>query len=196
MIQATEKELNELISFYQVVTDNMEENALTQWHWGRYPNEDMIRGDVEAGRLYYLREDDEIAAAAVVIIGQEPEYVGLSWTCGIHPGSFQRLAVHPSMQGAGLGGLVLDDVQQLLRRSGCDCVRCDTSTKNKAARRLYEKMGFRLCGGMRWEGAPDDFITFDKPLKRETPIWPIRMIPAFLFRDWKVRTRQAENCRT
>ena len=55
IIQATEKELNELISFYQVVTDNMEENTLTQWHWGRYPNEEMIRGDVEAGRLYYLR---------------------------------------------------------------------------------------------------------------------------------------------
>ena len=138
IIQATEKELNELISFYQVVTDNMEENALTQGHWGRYPNEDMIREDMEAGRLYYLREDGEIAAAVVVAMGQEPEYADLSWTCGIRPGMFQRLAVHPSMQGAGLGGLVLDDVQQLLRRSGCDCVRCDTSTKNKAARKLYD----------------------------------------------------------
>ena len=61
MIQATEKELNELISFYQVVTDNMEENALTQWHWGKYPNEEVIRKDVEAGRMYYLREGDEIS---------------------------------------------------------------------------------------------------------------------------------------
>ena len=77
IIQATEKELNELISFYQVVTDNMEENALTQWQWGRYPNEDMIREDMEAGRLYYLREDGEIAAAVVVAMGQEPEYADL-----------------------------------------------------------------------------------------------------------------------
>jgi mannose-6-phosphate isomerase len=179
IIQATEKELDELISFYQVVTDNMEENALTQWHWGRYPNEDLIRGDVKAGRLYYLREDDEIAAAVIAMTGQDPEYEKLSWTCGIRPGVFHRLAVHPSMQGAGLGGLVLDDVQQMLRRSGCDCVRCDASTKNKAAIRLYEKMGFRRCGSMQWEGAPDNYIIFDKPLKRETPIWPIRMVPAF-----------------
>lgn len=179
IIQATTAELDELISFYRIVTDHMEENAMTQWHWGTYPNEDMIREDVEAGRLYYLRQDDEIAAAVVAATGQDPEYVPLTWNCGLHPGVFHRLAVHPSMQGAGLGGLVLDDVQQLLRRSGCDCIRCDTSDQNRAACRLYEKMGFRRGDRMRWEDAPDNFVTFDKPLKRETPIWPIRMTPAF-----------------
>ncbi len=179
IIQATAAEVSELIQFYQVVVDHMEENAMTQWHWGKYPNEEVIRKDVEAGRMYYLREGDEIAAAVTLMIGQDPEYVPLSWTCGIRPGVFHRLAVHPSMQGAGLGGLVLDDVQQMLRRSGCDCVRCDTSVKNRAAIRLYEKMGFRACDRMSLEVTPDDVVTFDKPLKRETPIWPIRMVPAF-----------------
>ena len=179
IIQATQAELNELIQFYQVVKDHMNEQAMSQWHWGGHPNDDMIRRDVEAGRMYYLREGGEIAVAVVIMTGQDPEYEPLSWTCGIHPGVFHRLAVHPSMQGAGLGGLVLDDALQLLRRSGCDCVRCDVSEKNQAARRLYEKMGFRLCGSMRWETSPDSFLTFDKPLKRETPIWPIRMVPAF-----------------
>ena len=179
IIQATAATLDELISFYQVVADHMEERAIRQWHWGRYPNEDLIRRDVEAGRLYYLPQDDEIAAAVVVETGQDPEYEALSWNCGIHPGVFHRLAVHPSMQGAGLGGLVLDDVQQMLRRSGCDCVRCDTSEKNRGAIRLYEKMGFRLSDHMRWPDSPDNYLVFDKPLKRETPIWPIRMVPAF-----------------
>ena len=179
IIQATAAQLEELISFYQVVADHMEERAIRQWHWGRYPNEDLIRRDVEAGRLYYLPQDDEIAAAVVVETGQDPEYEALSWNCGIHPGVFHRLAVHPSMQGAGLGGLVLDDVQQMLRRSGCDCIRCDTSEKNRGAIRLYEKMGFRLSDHMRWPDSPDNYLVFDKPLKRETPIWPIRMVPAF-----------------
>ncbi len=179
IIQATAAQLDELISFYQVVADHMEERAIRQWHWGRYPNEDLIRRDVEAGRLYYLPQDDEIAVAVVVETGQDPEYEALSWNCGIHPGVFHRLAVHPSMQGAGLGGLVLDDVQQMLRRSGCDCVRCDTSEKNRGAIRLYEKMGFRLSDHMRWPDSPDNYLVFDKPLKRETPIWPIRMVPAF-----------------
>ena len=179
IVQATAAELRDLIQFYQVVVDNMEEHAMTQWHWGKYPNEDVIRRDVEAGRMYYLPEGDEIAAAVTVMAGQDSEYLPISWTCGIRPGVFHRLAVHPSMQGAGLGGLVLDDVQQMLRRSGCDCIRCDTSVKNRAAIRLYEKMGFRCCGRMTLEVTPDGVLTFDKPLKRETPIWPIRMTPAF-----------------
>ena len=179
IIQATTAELDGLISFYQVVADHMEERAIRQWHWGRYPNEELIRKDVEAGRLYYLPEDGEIAAAVVVMTGQDPEYEALSWNCGIRPGLFHRLAVHPSMHGAGLGGLVLDDVQQMLRRSGCDCIRCDASEKNRGAIRLYEKMGFRLCDHMRWPDSPDNYFVYDKPLKRETPIWPIRMTPAF-----------------
>ena len=166
IIQATTAELDGLISFYQVVADHMEERAIRQWHWGRYPNEELIRKDVEAGRLYYLPEDGEIAAAVVVMTGQDPEYEALSWNCGICPGVFHRLTVHPSMQGAGLGGLVLDDVQQMLRRSGCDCIRCDASAKTRGAIRLYEKMGFRLCDHMRWPDSPDNYFVYDKPLKR------------------------------
>jgi mannose-6-phosphate isomerase len=179
LIRATERDAKDLLTFYQHVADNMEEKGLNQWHWGRYPNAEMIRADIAQGDLYYMLEGDIISAAVVLMTGQEPEYDALNWSCGVKPGIFHRLAVHPSMQGAGLGGLVLDDVLQLLRRSGCDCVRCDTSEKNRHAIRLYEKLGFRPCGTMRWSDAPGRNITFDKPLKRETPLWPIRMVPAF-----------------
>ena len=179
LIRATEQNADELLTFYQHVADAMEEKGLQHWHWGRYPSEEVIRGDIALGNLYYMLEGEAIAAAVVLMTGQEPEYDPLPWTCGVRPGIFHRLAVHPSMQGAGLGGIVLDDVLQLLRRSGCDCVRCDTSERNHHAIRLYEKLGFRRCGTLRWEDSVGTNITFDKPLKRETPIWPIRMIPAY-----------------
>ena len=179
IIRATEQELDELLAFYRHVADTMEGKQIRHWHWGRYPTEEMIREDVQKGELYVLRTDGEITAAVGVVFGQEEAYNALHWTGGVNPGSFHRLAVHPAMQGAGLGGIVLDDVQQLLRRNGCDCVRCDTSENNGPALRFYEKLGFRRCGKMHWEDSPGDNITFDKALKRETPLWPIRMIPAF-----------------
>ena len=186
LIRATENEMEELLAFYRHVADNMEESGLQQWHWGKYPSEEILREDLENGYLYYLREEGSISAAVALMPGQEPEYEKLRWTCGLRPGIFHRLAVHPSMQGAGLGGIVLDDVLQILRRAGCDCVRCDTSEKNHKAQRLYEKMGFRRCARMHWSDAADPGmnITFDKPLKRETPLWPIPMEPA--FRDGKL----------
>lgn len=177
--RATEQELEELISFYRRTAEDMEERGIRHWHWGRYPSEEMIREDVMTGSMYYLRTDGAITAAVSILFGQEEEYQALPWTCGLYPGSFRRLAVHPSMQGAGQGGLVLDDVQQLLRRSGYDCVRCDTAECNLPALRFYEKLGFRRCGRIHWEGNEGDNITFDKALKRETPLWPIPMRPAF-----------------
>ena len=179
MIRAAERDLGELFDLYRHAADGMEARGIQHWHWGRYPNEDLIREDVQKGQLYYLRTDDAITAAVGIVFGQEKEYEGLNWTGGLNPGTFHRLAVHPSVQGAGLGGLVLDDVQQLLRRGGCDCVRCDTSENNTPALRFYEKLGFRRCGRLHWDGSPGDNITFDKALKRETPLWPIRMKPAF-----------------
>ena len=179
LIRATEREADKLLAFYRHVADNMEENGLQHWHWGRYPNEEMIRGDIADGNLYYLPEGDTIGAAVVLMAGQEPDYDSLPWSWGVRPGIFHRLAVHPSLQGAGLGGLVLDDVLQLLRRSGCDCVRCDTSERNRHALRLYEKLGFRRCGTVCWEDSAGVNIRFDKPLKRETPLWPVPMFPAF-----------------
>ena len=182
LIRATEQELDELLAFYRHVTDHMEEKGLQQWHWGRYPSEAMIREDIGRDDLYYMRVDGILAAAVVLMTGQEPEYDALHWSCGVRPGIFHRLAVHPSMQAAGLGGLVLDDVMQILRRSGCDCARCDTSEKNRHAIRLYEKLGFRPCCLMHWADSPDAEgfnITFDKPLRRETPLWPIPMKPVF-----------------
>ena len=179
LIRATERDVDDLLAFYRHVADNMEEQGIDHWHWGRYPNEQFIREDIAKGEMYYMLEGKTISAAVVITVGQEKEYDSLPWSCGVRPGSFRRLAVHPSMQGAGLGGLVLDDVLQLLRRSGCDCARCDTAEVNRHAIRLYEKLGFRPCGTMYWPDAPGRNVTLDKPLKRETPMWPIRMFPAF-----------------
>ena len=180
LIQAKKQDLDTLLAFYQHVAETMEERGLRQWHWGLYPTEDMIREDVRKGDLYFLPGNGgKIDAAVVCMVGQEPAYDVLDWSCGLRPGIFHRLAVDPALQGMGLGGLVLDDVQQLLRTAGCDCIRCDTSEKNEKAIRLYEKMGFRRCGTLRWPESENDCMAFDKPLKRETPLWPIRMKPAF-----------------
>ena len=179
LIRATERDADELFAFYRHVADNMEEKGIDHWHWGRYPTEEFIREDIAEGSLYYMLNGNMIAAAVSLVVGQEAEYDSKQWSCGVRPGSFRRLAVHPSLQGAGLGGLVLDDVLQILRRSGCDCVRCDTAEANRHAIRLYEKLGFRPCGTMCWPEVTGRNICLDKPLKRETPMWPIPMTPAF-----------------
>ena len=181
LIKAAAGDLPELLDLYERVSDEMEKNGLRQWHWGVYPTEEMIRDDVEQGLMYIQRTDGAIAGAVAVFNGiDEPEYASVPWTGGVNPGYFHRLAVDPSMQGKGIAGGMLDDIQQILRSAGCDSVRCDTNDKNTRARRLYEKMGFLPCGPVTWDDTPGEAYTaFDKPLRRETPMWPVRMVPAF-----------------
>ena len=181
LIRAAESDLPELLDLYKRVTAEMENSGLRQWHWGVYPTEGMIRDDVARGLMYIQRTDGAIAGAVSVFSGtDEPEYAEVPWTCGVNPGYFHRLAVDPSMQGMGIAGGMLDDIQQILRGAGCDSVRCDTNDKNTRARRLYEKMGFLPCGPVTWDDTPGETYTaFDKPLRRETPMWPVRMVPAF-----------------
>ena len=180
LIKATESDLQDLLSLYMRVTAEMKRQGLNQWNWGLYPTEDMIRSDVERGELYIRKMDGVITAAITLTETMDPAYKAVSWTSGMLPGFLHRLAIDTPLQGAGLGGDVLDDAIQILRRAGCDCVRMDTNRENRRALRLYEKMGFRICGTMTWNDTPGEiYYAFDKPLKRETPLWPIRMRPAF-----------------
>ncbi len=180
LIRASESDLQDLYSLYRRTADSMKRCGLNQWEWGNYPTEEMIRGDVERGETYIARTDGVLAAAMVLTETMDPEYAEVPWTGGIRPGYIHRLAIDPPLQGAGIGGNMMDDAIQILRRAGCDCVRCDTNRENRRAMRLYEKMGFRICGTVQWEDTEGEtYYAFDKPLKRETPLWPFRMMPAF-----------------
>ena len=181
LIRATENDLQDLYRLYRRTADNMRENGLNQWTWGIYPTEEMIRGDVERGEMFIARAADGTAAAAIALTKTpDPEYADVVWTGGVRPGMIHRLAIDPPLQGAGIGGDILDDAIRILRMAGCDCIRCDTNMENTRAMRLYEKMGFRVCGTVVWDDTPGEkYFAFDKRLKRETPLWPIRMKPAF-----------------
>ncbi len=180
LMKATETDLEELLALYQRAADQMKAEGLEQWHWGIYPSERMIRDDVEKGLMYIQRVDGALAGAVALFDGTgEPEYDAVSWTGGLNPIYFHRLVIDPPMQGAGMAGGMLDDLLQMVRREGYDCIRCDTAINNKRAMRLYEKMGFRPCGYIQWDNSGEKNIALNKPLKRETPLWPIRMTPAF-----------------
>ena len=179
LIRAAENDLAEVTELYQRVTQNMNAEGLDCWSWGFYPTEEMLRADIAAGCLYIQRLEGSAVAAVSVTKTADPEYDQPGWTCGTEPGYFHRLVVDPECQGRSLGGGVLDDVLQLLRGMGCDCVRCDTDVRNVRAIRLYEKMGLRYCGEITRKGWEHAFRCYDKPLKRETPLLPVRMTPAF-----------------
>jgi len=54
----------------------------------------------------------------------------------------QSIAVDPAVRGAGIGSLLMEDLDERARASGSARLSLDVGAKNKGARRLYERCGF------------------------------------------------------
>lgn len=181
LIKASSADLPVVCALYRRVAEHMVETGLTQWIWGVYPSEAVLRESIEAGELYLAREDGAIKACVAVLIGrQDPEYEDLNWKFGQKYGLFHKLAVDTAWQGHGVGGRVLDKVEEMLTEAGCEALRCDTRKDNKHALSLYYRRGFAPVEPMTWDHAPGkEYVALEKPLTDTCPMLPVRMQPAF-----------------
>ncbi len=71
-------------------------------------------------------------------------------------GEILRLYTHPRGSGRGAGRALLDRALDALREAGCTQAWLNTEERNAAARRFYERLGWREDGPARvrdWHGA-------------------------------------------
>jgi ribosomal protein S18 acetylase RimI-like enzyme len=71
-------------------------------------------------------------------------------------GEVTRLYTHPRAWGRGAGGALLDRALEALRAAGCRQAWLNTEERNEAARRFYDRQGWRQEGPPRvrdWHGA-------------------------------------------
>ena len=193
--KAQETDFDAICELYQHTIDDMVESGSHQWTWGVYPNEDMVREDIRAGRLYCLYGEHGMSIAVTVGLDMEPAYNQVNWLFGVRPGVFHRLAVRPVLQGDGLGHKAVEDVISILVGLGCDCLRCYVGEDNRAGRSFYRSLGMREAGGLRFEGREEErYIAYEKRLTEDCPLLPLRMMPA--FRSGKLTPWGGEKLRT
>jgi len=60
-----------------------------------------------------------------------------------------NIAVHPAMQGRGIGRALLEQLLALAKRLNADTVFLEVRTSNHIAQRLYDTMGFNQVGVRR-----------------------------------------------
>jgi putative acetyltransferase len=61
-------------------------------------------------------------------------------------GEVKRMYTRPEMQGRGIGGMIVAEVEALARREGLSRLVLETGDRHPAAWRVYEKAGFTRCG--------------------------------------------------
>ena len=60
-------------------------------------------------------------------------------------GEVKRMYTVPEMQGQGIGGLILAEIEALARREGLKQLVLETGDRHPAAWRIYERGGFTRC---------------------------------------------------
>lgn len=64
--------------------------------------------------------------------------------------SFGQFAIHPSMQGHGLGSKMMDFLEQRAKENGASELALDTSERADHLIQMYSKRGYRIVDSVQW----------------------------------------------
>lgn len=127
--------------------------ALARQHHGFDPQRFMVPDDVEAGYRWWLSKEARRPQEAVVLVAELDGDVvgycygrleGVDWNMLLDKhGALHDIWVEDKARGTGTGRLLAEAMVQRLTELGAPRVVLSTAAKNEAARRLFERLGWR-----------------------------------------------------
>ncbi|NCB62940.1 MAG: GNAT family N-acetyltransferase [Clostridia bacterium] len=147
---ATEQDLAGVVRIYNRILDlEAAGQTHTGWQAGIYPTEATARDALGKGELFIMEKDGELVAAAKLNQEQVPEYAGCAWEFDAPAEQvmvLHTLVVDPGRSGKGYASEFVRFYEDYARAHGCPYLRMDTNASNRAARTLYQKLGYREPG--------------------------------------------------
>ena len=148
--KAVLSDLDAIDAIYQDIHTG-EEAGRTTIGWVReiYPTRATAEASIRAGDMFVLEEDGQVLAVGKINREQVPEYADAPWAIDAPPDKvmvLHTLAVSPKAAGRGLGTRFVSFYEDYARAHGCPFLRMDTNVTNKAARRLYARLGYTEPG--------------------------------------------------
>lgn len=130
------------------------QDGSTQWQDG-YPNEEVIRSDIERGIGYVLTLNNQVAGYTAILFNDEPAYDDLkgSWLTDGDFAVVHRIAISDDYLGQGLAQQLMLFTEQLAIENGIFSIKVDTNFDNIAMLRIFDKLGYTYCGEVSFRGA-------------------------------------------
>lgn len=138
----------------------MEKNGIHQWD-ELYPTAEDFSEDISVGDQYVGTVEDRIAVIYTLNQSCDDEYKNGSWQYPNEPFAvIHRLCVSPEFQHKGIAAKTVSHIENELQKQGISVIRLDVFTENPYALRLYEKLGFKKTGTVKWRKG--DFFLMEK----------------------------------
>lgn len=119
-------------------------------HWRPPTPIHVFRSHAERKQMYAVMREGR-AVATFTLSPDPPEpYPPSAWADTRHRAVYlTKLAVHPRLQGTGLGRWCVRRIEQAALQWGFDAVRFDALTRNTPLLEFYDRLGYRRRGDMR-----------------------------------------------
>ena len=145
--KATETDLDIISSIYDEIHTAEESGQLTiGWMRDIYPTRKTAEESIVRGDMFVL-DDSGILGSAIINRLQVDAYSGAPWeyqtdqVCVLH-----TLVISPKAEGRGYGRAFVSFYEQWAYNHGLPELRLDTNARNKTARAMYRKMGYKEIG--------------------------------------------------
>ncbi len=169
--KATAKDIAAIERIYEDA--HREEKAgrtTTGWEQGVYPVRKTAEEALQRDDLYVLEDEYGIQCTGSINHIQVDVYEKGEWE--VPAEGEEVLVIHTMIissraKGKGYGPAFVEYYEKMAREKGCLSLRLDTNAKNKPARQMYRKLGFREIGIVPTvfngiEGV--DLVLIEKPL--------------------------------
>ena len=111
-----------------------------------YPSIDVVENDIKNDSLYLIEINNLIVAVAHAGIVEELfKFEGFSKDMK-NPRDLARVAVRKEYQKQGLAKILIEYIEKDLKSKNVDYMVLTAGKTNQKALRLYEKLGYRICG--------------------------------------------------
>lgn len=119
------------------------------WKRGVYPVLKTAEDACLRDDLFVLDVDGEIVGSAIINKNQVSEYSLGNWEYDANVDEvmvLHTLVISPKESGKGYGRLFVDFYERYALSKNCPYLRMDTNEKNKKARAMYKKLGYKEIG--------------------------------------------------
>lgn len=159
--KALPEDVSGIAKIFDEIHDAEEDGRIvTGWIRGIYPTRRVAEEGVASGEMFVYEEDGEILSAARINQEQVDVYALIPWEYEASEKEvmvLHTLVVSPRAQGKGIARQMLAFYEETAREHGCPVLRIDTNERNRVARSMYARHGFREAGIVpcSFNGIPD-----------------------------------------
>lgn len=147
--RSTEQDIAGVAEIYGKILEREPDNPMTGWKKGIYPTEQTALEAHRNGELFVMVAGRELVAAAIINHKQVREYADCEWSFSARDDEIlvlHTLVVDPGQSGKGYATDFVRFYEAEGVQRDCRVLRLDTNAINAAARKLYQKLGYREAG--------------------------------------------------